>query len=127
MHTCTSYRCQPAYDAARKYFGETVAREEVASGKRKYVTEITKPGNGTEWLGAAGKAWLVEGNGKTELVIRFRPHIPGMQQAAYIKMMEKNFLPALPEGTRAREWRKNDIKTIEEGIPRLGGLEGESV
>lgn len=117
MHTCSSFSCRPAYDAARKYLKETVAQEEVASGRRKYVTEVATSGYGLEGLGAVDAAWLIEGKERKELVIRFKESIPGMQQAAYIEMIKKS-LHALPEGAGVREWHKGDARDIEDGIPR---------
>lgn len=117
MHTCSSFSCRPAYDEAREYLEKMVAKEEVASGRRKYVTEVAKKGYGMEGLEDVDRAWLAEGSEKKELIIRFKPHIPGMQQAAYIEMIKKS-LHALPEGAGVREWRKGDARDIEDGIPR---------
>lgn len=114
MHTCSAFSCRPAHEDAKKYLEEMVAKEEVASGRRKYITEM--PAGAIGGLGDVDRAWLVEGNEKKELVIRFAPHIPGMQQAAYVKMVTKTFPSSLPEGTKVREWRKGDLEVIKEGI-----------
>lgn len=123
MHACGTYSCRPAHEDAEKYLWEMVAKEEVASGRRKYITEMPRDGMGLP--GDVDRAWLVEGSGKKELIIRFAPHVPGMQQAAYVKMATRDFPSALPEGARAREWRKGDAETIREGIPRAGRNEEE--
>ena len=121
MHTCNTFSCRPAHEDAEKYLEEMVAKEEVASGRRKYITEM--PRNEIGLLGDVDRAWLVEGNEEKELVIRFAPRIPGMQQAAYVRMVTKASPSTLPEGTKVREWRKGDLKIIEEGIERNGNHE----
>lgn len=131
MHTCTSYKCQPAYKEAGEYFDRVVARDEVASGKRVYVASLS-PYIGKEFaegLGITG-AWMLSGK-KEEIIIRFHDNIPNMQQAAYTRYavgclkksaenaetQEGAALHGLIDGMPSRAWKESDREIIENGIP----------
>ena len=128
MHTCTSYKCQPAYREAEAYFDKVVGRGEVASGRRVYVADLL-PLIGKDALAEyrATGIWLLSGRGKKEAVIQFRGAMPRMQQVAHVHCIMARIRghggapQGLLDGARARPWRESDKGAIQDGIPHKWG------
>lgn len=134
MHTCTSYRCQPALERAAEYFESFVAQHEVASGRRKYVEDLTIRFREEPLLGhLITGAWVMRDLREGELVIRFHDSMPGMQQAACARIAAESLMRmaedemqqggreplfcGLVEELPARAWREGDAETVRAGIP----------
>lgn len=131
MHTCTSYSCRPAFKKAEEYFGRVIARDEVAAGKRKFVTELTPrfTKESLERYMVSG-VWIIRNFQRKELVVRFRDSVPEMQQSACLLMVKKlicnaaaskgqdeQIICSLLDGMKARAWRPEDEDVIRMGIP----------
>lgn len=132
MHTCTSYKCQPAYEEAEEHFEQKVVRDEVASGKRAYVISLFPylEKKLADSLNITG-AWLLSGNKGEEIIIQFHGNIPNMQQAAHVRhtierlknlaenmgRQEGAILHGLIDGIPSRAWKKSDEGIIKNGIP----------
>lgn len=131
MHTCTSYECRPASEEAERYFERIVVRDEIASGKRIYTANLFQyiKKDMLMELGISG-IWLLSGNRKEEIVIRFSDNIPKMQQAVYVRYImeylknleantreDKSNLPATIDKIPSRIWQKSDEEKIKNGIP----------
>ncbi len=115
MHTCTSYSCSPAYRKAEKYLDKVVARDEVASGKRKFVTELSPClTEGSPYRDMVSGAWAIRDSQSWELVIRFRDSVPGMQQSVCLPLIAKELLS---DAVKARAWHPEDEEVIRIGIP----------
>lgn len=122
MHTCTSYSCKTPLEKARKYLEEVIAKEEVAQGKRKYVTDLA---SGKAW-GCITGAWITEGGGKKEMILQFRGDVPGMVQAAVIEYAKRGMEDRTGLGRmHIREWQKGDGETVKDGIPKDNGAAGQ--
>lgn len=133
MHTCTSYKCQPAYKEAKRYLGRVIARDLVASGERAYAINLLQHISVSFIVeNKIDGIWLLSDNRKEEIIIRFRDIIPRMQQAVYVARTEKYIKKlvaisvekkkepvfcTLVDNLRVRAWQKSDGKKIENGIP----------
>ena len=133
MHTCTSYKCQPAYKEAGRYLEQVIARDMVASGKRVYVIRLF-PHISKSFIveNEIAGIWLLSDNRKEEIIIQFHNIIPRMQQGVYVVRTERylkklaaisvekqkeSIFSTLAENIRVRAWKKSDGEKIESGIP----------
>lgn len=112
MHTCTSFRCRPAYEKAEAYTESVIARIEVAKKKRKYVKPMELRELKAEALPVT-EAWIVSDDRRKELIIRFRDDLPKVQQSAYLEMIKEH----MPDAAQIRVWKEEDEETIRNGIP----------
>ena len=115
MHTCTSYSCTPAYKKAGKYLDKVIAWNEVADGKRKFVTEsslcLTEE---SPYRDMVSGAWAVRDLQGRELVIRFHDSVPEMQQSVCLALLAEKMMDSDIE---VRAWLPEDEEIIRMGIP----------
>lgn len=113
MHTCTSFRCRPAYEKAGEYIENIIAGMEVIKKKRKYIQPMELSELKAEELPIT-EAWITSDGCRKELIIRFQDNIPKMQQSVYLEMVKGH----MPDAAQVRAWKEEDGETIRNGIPR---------
>ena len=127
-HTCTSFRCQPAYERAKEYFENVIAKEEAVI-ERRYIIDLSAYFTSPKTREVIAGIWIIADNRKKELAIQFRNEVPDAQRAACLSLAvegledvaadtkEKNpDAYILLDWMMVREWKENDEDAIRYGV-----------